>query len=72
MDKIGNNKIDIKILYEINNTVWKTTEIVVDTATGNTKSIKITEVVKHDSIFGSKMYCATTAKVNYVGKKGWL
>ena len=37
MERIGHNKSDIKMLYEIN----KTTEIVVDTAIGNTKSIEI-------------------------------
>ena len=42
MERIRYNKSDIKMLYEIN----KTTEIVVDTANGNTESIEITEVVK--------------------------
>ena len=41
MERIGYNKSDIKMLYEIN----KTTEIVVVTAIGNTESIEITEVV---------------------------
>ena len=40
MRRTGYNKSDI--LYEIN----KTTEIVVDTAIGNTESIEMTEVVK--------------------------
>ena len=42
MVRIRHNKGDIKMIYEIN----KTTEIAVDTATGNTEIIKITEVVK--------------------------
>ena len=42
MERIRYSKSDIKIFYEIN----KTTEIVVDTANGNTESIEITEVVK--------------------------
>ena len=42
MERIRHNKGDIKMIYEIN----KTTEIAVDTATGNTEIIKITEVVK--------------------------
>ena len=46
--RIGYNKSDIKMLYEIN----KTTEIVVDTAIGNTESIEITEVIKQGVIFG--------------------
>ena len=40
MERTGYNKSDM--LYEIN----KTTEIVVDTAIGNTESIEMTEVVK--------------------------
>ena len=47
------------MLYEIN----KTTDIVVDTAIGNT-SIQITEAVRQNSIFGLTMCCATTANVN--------
>ena len=42
IERIGYNKGDIKMLYEIN----KTTEIVVDNAIGNAESIEITEVVK--------------------------
>ena len=42
MERIGYNKSNIKMLYEIN----KTTKFVVDTAIGNTESIEITEVVK--------------------------
>ena len=53
------------MFYEIN----KTTEIVVDTATGDTESIEITEAVKQGLILGPKMCCATTAKVNDVGEK---
>ena len=48
MERMGYNKSDIKMLYEIN----KTTEIVVDTAIGNTESIEITEVIKQGVIFG--------------------
>ena len=48
MERTGYNKSDIKMLYEIN----KTTEIVVDTAIGNTESIEITEVIKQGVIFG--------------------
>ena len=59
MERIGYNKSDIKMLYEIN----KTTEIVIVTAIGNTESIEITEVVKQGSLFGPKMCCASTAKV---------
>ena len=59
MERIGYNKSDIKMLYEIN----KTTEIVIVTAIGNTESIEITEVVKQGSTFGPKMCCASTAKV---------
>ena len=53
------------MLYEIN----KTTEIVIDTAIGNTKSIQIKEVVKEGSIFGPNMCCTATARVNDVGEK---
>ena len=67
MERIGYNKSDIKMLCEIN----KTTEIVADTAIGNTESIEITEVVKQGSIFGLTMRFATTAKVNDVGEKIW-
>ena len=65
MERIGYNKSDIKMLYEIS----KTTEIVVDIATGKTENIEITEVVKQGSIFGPTLCCATTAKVNDVGEK---
>ena len=65
MERIGYNKSDIKILYEIN----KTTEIVVYTVIGNTESIEITEVVKQGSILGPTMCCALTAKVNDLGEK---
>ena len=58
MERIGYNKSDIKMLYEIN----KTTEIIVDTAIGNTENIEITEAVKQGSIFGPAMCCVTTAK----------
>ena len=65
MEIIGYNKSDIKMLYEIN----KTTEIVVDTTNGNTKSIEITQIVKQGSVFGPTMCCAMTAKVNDVGER---
>ena len=64
MARIRYSKHDIKMVYEIN----KTTEIVVDTATANTKSMQTTEVIKQGPIFGPTMCCATTAKVN-VGEK---
>ena len=41
MERIRITKNDIKMLYEIN----ETTAVVVDTATGNTESIELTEVV---------------------------
>ena len=41
----------------------KITEVVVDTATGNTESMEKTEVVKQSSIFGPTICCAKTAKV---------
>ena len=62
MERRGYNKNNIKMLYEIN----KTTEIVVDTAIGNTESIEIKEVVKQGSIFGPTLCCETTVKVNDV------
>ena len=62
MERIGYNKNNIKILYEIN----KTTKIVVDTAIGNTESIEIKEVVKQGSIFGPTLCSSTTVKVNDV------
>ena len=65
MERIGHNKSDIKMFYEIS----KTTEIVVDTAIGNTESIEITEVVKQGLIFAPIMCCATTAKVNDVEER---
>ena len=65
MERIRYNKNDIKVLYKIN----KTTEIVLDTAIGNTESIATTEVIKQASIFGPTMSCVTTAKVNDVGEK---
>ena len=65
MERIGYNKNDIKMLYEIS----KTTKIVVDTATENIESIEIKEIVKQGSIFGATMCCARTAKVNDVGEK---
>ena len=65
MEIIGYNKSDIKMLYEIN----KTTEIVVDTTNGNTKSIEITQIVKQGSVFGPTVCCAMTAKVNDVGER---
>ena len=65
MERIGYNKSIIKLFYEIN----KTTEIIVDTAIGNTESIEITEVVKQGPKSGATMCCATTAKVNDVGER---
>ena len=47
----------------------KLQKIVVDTVSENTQSIEITEVVKQGSIFGPKMRCAATAKVNDVREK---
>ena len=47
----------------------KLQKIVVDTVSENTQSIEITEVVKQGSIFGPKMCCAATAKVNDVREK---
>ena len=44
----------------------KLTEVVVDTATGNTESMEKTEVVKQSSIFGPTI-CAKTAKVRKSG-----
>ena len=46
MERIGYNKNDIKMLYEIS----KTTEIAVDTAVENTEEIEIKETVKQGSI----------------------
>ena len=65
IERIGYNKNDIKMFYEIN----KTTEIVVDTAIGDTESVEIKEVVKQGSISGRKICCATTAKLNDLGEK---
>ena len=53
MKRIVYVKNDIKILSEIN----KTTEIVVDSAIGNTEHTQIPEVVKQGSIFGYAMCC---------------
>ena len=55
MERIGYDKNDIKMLYEIN----KTTETVKNTATGNIESIEISELVEQGSIFGPLMCCAT-------------
>ena len=65
MERIGYNKNDIKMLYEIN----KTIEIVVDTTIENTEIIKTTEAVKQNLIFGPTMCYATTAQVNHTGVK---
>ena len=51
MKKIGYSKNEIKVLR-------KSTEIVVDTAIGNTENRKITEVVTEGSKFGPTMCCA--------------
>ena len=64
MERKRYGKNDIKMLYEIN----KTIEIVLDTAIGNTESMKITEVVKQGWISGPTMCCQITAKVNDMGK----
>ena len=64
MERKRYDKNDIKMLYEIN----KTIEIVLDTAIGNTESMKITEVVKQGWISGPTMCCQITAKVNDMGK----
>ena len=65
MERKRYDKNDIKMLYEIN----KTIEIVLDTAIGNTESMKITEVVKQGWISGPTMCCQITAKVNDMGKQ---
>ena len=65
IERIGYNKNDLKMFYEIT----KTTEIVVDTAIGDIESVEIKEVVKQGSIFGRKMCCTTTAKLNDLGEK---
>ena len=63
--EIGCGKNDRKIHCNIE----KTTEMIVDTAIESTESIRITEVVKQGSIFGPRMCCAATAKVNDAGEK---
>ena len=60
----GRDRNDIKILYEMN----KKAEIIVDTTVGQTESISIKEIVKQGSIFGPIMCCATTSRVNNIGK----
>ena len=64
MEKIGYNRNDIKTLYEMN----KKAEIIVDTTVDQTESISIKETVKQGSIFGPIMCCATTSRVNNIGK----
>ena len=46
----------------------KKAEIIVDTTVGQTESISIKEIVKQGSIFGPIMCCATTSRVNNIGK----
>ena len=65
MKIIRYNKIDIKMLYQIN----KTTNIILNTANWQYQSIKLAEVVKQDFIFATRMCCVTKTKVNHVGEK---
>ena len=63
MKEIEQNKNDMKMLYEMN----KKAEKIIDTTVGQTKSLNIKQIFKQGSIFG-RMCCATTPKVNNIGK----
>ena len=66
MERIGYNKSDIKLLYELN----MTTEIVAQQILQlETQSIEIIEIVKQGSAFRPTMCCTTTAEVNDIREK---
>ena len=64
MEEIGYSRNYIKILYEMN----KKAEKIVDTTVSKAESISMKEIVKQGSIFGLRICCATTSRVNNIGE----
>ena len=60
MEEIGYSRNDI----EMN----KKAEKIVDTTVGKAESISMKEIVKQGSIFGLRICCATTSRVNNIGE----
>ena len=62
MYNLGYSQGTVRRLHEIN----KTSNIVVDTPIGKTSSITVEEIVKHGTIFGPIMCCASTSIVKEI------
>ena len=62
MESSGMREREVKILYELN----RKAEIVIETPSGETSQIEVTDIVKQGTIFGPQLCCFNTVKVNEV------
>ena len=58
--KAGMREREVMMIYEMN----KLAKIVINTPIGNTKEIEVSDIVRQGTIFGPKLCCISTQKVN--------
>ena len=62
MWRAGMREREVMLMYELN----RQADIVIETPVGVTKSIKVDEIVKQGTVFGPKLCCISTEKVNSI------
>ena len=62
MWRAGMREREVMLIYELN----RQADIVIETPVGVTKSIKVDEIVKQGTVFGPKLCCISTEKVNSI------
>ena len=65
LEKLGNNKNDLEILYKLNETV----QVKINAPYVDTKYIKLRELLKQETTYRPIICCISTAKVNEIVEK---
>ena len=65
LKKLRYNKSDLEVLCKLNETM----QVKIKIPYGDTKNIKVREMLKQGTIHGTIMCCALTGKVNEIAKK---
>ena len=60
LHEAGVREREIRMLYELN----RSAVIKISTPVGDTKEIRVNEIAKQGTVFGTKLCCASTGKVN--------
>ena len=58
--KAGMREREVNLIYEMN----KTANIIIKTPVGNSKEITVTNIVRQGTVFGPKLCCIATQKIN--------